>query len=75
MIFIIRYGRASQAEVIVSAEIYYGDESDANTLLDSVGTAQGNLLQADSDAEIKEAVADKGYHKNETLAKCLTEEL
>jgi transposase len=71
-----------ETEAIVSAEIYYGDESDANTLLNSVGTTQGNLQQADSDAEIKEAVADKGYHKadkgyhkNETLAKCRAEEL
>jgi hypothetical protein len=58
-----------ETEAILSAEIYYGNESDANTLLDSVGTAQGNLQQADIDAEIKEVVADKGYHKNETLAK------
>ena len=64
-----------ETEVIVSVEIYYGDESDANTLLDSVGTAQGNLQQADSDAEIKKAVAAKGYHKNGTLAKCRAEEL
>jgi len=64
-----------ETEAILSAEIYYGNESDAKTLLDSVNTAQGNLQQADSDAEIKEAVADKGYHKNETLAKCLADEL
>ena len=64
-----------ETEAILSAEIYYGNESDANTLLDSVGTAQGNLQQADSHAEIKEAVGDKGYHKNETLAKCRADEL
>ncbi|MBL6704775.1 MAG: hypothetical protein ISQ06_01590 [Planctomycetaceae bacterium] len=55
--------------MILSAEIYYGHESEGNTLLDSVNTTQGNLQQADSEAEIKEAVGDKGYHKNETLAK------
>ena len=59
----------------LSAEIYHGNESDANTLLDSVGTAQGNLQQAGSHAEIKEVVGDKGYHKNETLAKCRADEL
>ena len=64
-----------ETEAILSAEIYYGNESDANTLLDSVGTAQGNLQQANIDAEIKEVVADKGYHKNETLAKSRAEEL
>jgi transposase len=64
-----------ETEAILSAEIYYGNESDANTLLDSVGTAQGNLQQANIDAEIKEVVADKGYHKNETLAKSRAEKL
>lgn len=64
-----------ETEAVLSAEIYYSNESDANTLLDSVGTAQGNLQQADSHAEIKEAVGDKGYHKNETLAKCRADEL
>lgn len=64
-----------ETEVILSAEIYHGNESDANTLLDSVNTAQGNLQQADSDAAIKEVVGDKGYHKNETLAKCRAEDL
>ena len=59
-----------ETEAILSAEIYDGNESDPNTLLDSVNTAQGNLQQADSNVEIKEAVGDKGYHKNETLAKC-----
>jgi len=64
-----------ETEAVLSAEIYYGNESDASTLLDSVGTAQGNLQQAGSNAEIKEAVGDKGYHKNETLAKCKKDEL
>ena len=64
-----------ETEAVLSAEIYYGNESDANTLLDSVNTAQGNLQQAGSDAEIKEAVGDKGYHKNETLAKSRADKL
>ena len=33
-----------------------------------VSEAQDNLIAADSEADIKEVVADKGYHKNETLA-------
>jgi len=64
-----------ETEAIVSAEIYYGNESDGNTLLGSVNTAQGNLQQAESDAMIKEVVGDKGYHKNETLAKSQADEL
>ena len=41
------------------AEVYHRNELDANTLLDSVGTAQGNFQQANCNAAIKEAVADK----------------
>ena len=36
-----------ETEAILSVEIYYGNESDGNTLLDSVNTAQGNLQQAE----------------------------
>jgi hypothetical protein len=32
--------------------------------------AQVNLVRAGSEQEIEEAVADKGYHKAETLAEC-----
>jgi hypothetical protein len=64
-----------ETEAIFFAAFYHGNESDGNTLLDSVNTAQGNLQQADSHAEIKEDVGDKGYHKNETLEKCRTDEL
>jgi len=64
-----------ETEAIFSSEINHGNESDENTLLDSVITAQGNVQQADSQAEIREAVGDKGYHKNETLAKCRMDEL
>jgi hypothetical protein len=40
------------------AAVYHRNELDANTLLDSVGTAQGNLQQANCNAAIKGAVAD-----------------
>ena len=35
-----------ETEVVLSVEISYGNETDTNTLLDSVSTAQGNLQQA-----------------------------
>ena len=54
--------------VILAAPVYHADESDANTIGSTVGEAQDNLVAADSQVEIKEAVADKGYYKNETLA-------
>ena len=64
-----------ETEAILSAGIYHGNESDGNTLLDSVNTAQGNLQQAGSHAEIQDVVGDKGYHKNEILAKSGADDL
>ena len=54
--------------VILAASVYDADESDANTIGPTVSEAQDNLVAADSQADIKEVVGDKGYHKNETLA-------
>jgi transposase len=56
--------------LILSAEIYHADQGDAETLVPSVATAQLNMVRAGSEAEIAEAVADKGYHKAQTLADC-----
>jgi hypothetical protein len=55
-------------ELILAAEIYHADTADVDTIGPSISQAQDNLLGAESDAEIEEAVADKGYSKNETLA-------
>ena len=57
-----------ESEIIVAAEIYHADQADTQTLEDSVQQAQTNLNEAGSDAQIKNVVADKGYHANETLA-------
>jgi IS5 family transposase len=54
-------------ELILAAEVYHADEADADTIGPSVSAAQDNVIAAESDANIKEAVADKGYYKNETL--------
>jgi transposase len=57
-----------ESEIIVAAEIYHADQADTQTLEDSVQQAQTNLREAGSEIEIKDVVADKGYHANETLA-------
>ncbi len=57
-----------ESEIIVAAEIYHADQGDTRTLEDSVQQAQTNLKEAGSEAQIKDVVADKGYHANETLA-------
>jgi transposase len=56
-----------ESEIIVAAEIYHADQADTQTLEDSLQQAQTNLMEAGSEAEIRDAAADKGYHANETL--------
>lgn len=57
-----------ETELILAAEVYHANEADADTLGASISAAQDNVIAAESDADIEEAVADKGYYKNETLA-------
>jgi transposase len=56
------------SELILAAPVYHANESDADTIGQTIGEAQDNVVGAESKANIQEAVADKGYHKNETLA-------
>jgi len=58
------------SEFVPAAAVYAADQSDPSTLVDSVVQAQVNVVLAGSEQEIDEAVADKGYHKAETLADC-----
>ena len=55
------------SDLVLSANITPADHGDAETLCDSIAQAQLNMQAAGSAAEIKEAVADKGYHKASTL--------
>jgi len=54
-------------ELVLAASIRHADEGDAETLVDSVMEAQTHLSEASIDAQIEEAVADKGYHATDTL--------
>jgi transposase len=56
-----------KTEAILAAEIYHANFGDTHTLEDSLHTAQINLQEAGSQAEIRDAAADKGYHSNGTL--------
>jgi transposase len=56
--------------LVVAAAIHPADTGDAATLVDTLIRAQANLVRAGSDVEVEEAVADKGYHKAQTLADC-----
>ena len=58
------------SEFVLAAAVYTADQADSATLVDSLLQAPINLVLAGSEQEIKEAVADKGYHKAEVLADC-----
>ena len=57
-----------ETEAILAAEIYHADQADTQTLEDSLHQAQLHQQQAGSERLIADAVADKGYHANETIA-------
>jgi transposase len=58
------------SEFVLAAALHPADQADPATLVDSILQAQVNLALAGSEQEIEEAVADKGYHKAQTLAEC-----
>jgi transposase len=58
------------SDLIVAATVHGADQGDSQTLAETLVTAQANLLMAGCETEVKEVVADKGYHADETLAWC-----
>jgi transposase len=54
-------------QIILAAEVYHADQHDTATLEDSVQQAQTNQREARNEQEIKDVVADKGYHAAETI--------
>src|SRR6185312_7451605 len=54
--------------LILAAEVYHANQSDQQTLEDSLHQAQINQEAAGSSAQIQNVAADKGYHSAETLA-------
>jgi transposase len=64
-----------ESDVVLVAEVYSADESDGDTLIESVVEADTKLAEAGSEEEIEEVVADKGFHKAQALAECEAEGL
>ena len=56
-----------ETQVIVATEVYHGDVGDTQTIEDTVYAAQTHLNEAETDCEIEEVVADKGYHSEDSL--------
>ncbi len=54
--------------MILAAAVYPADQADSRTVGPTISEAQDNLIAAESDKHIEEAVLDKGYYKHETLA-------
>ena len=58
------------SDLTLAAPVYLADEADPATLGQTLTTAQANLILSGSEAEVQEAVADKGYHSTETVTWC-----
>lgn len=56
-----------ESDMVISADVYHGDEADTATLTESVVHAQENLIETGNKQSIRDVVADKGYHKAKTL--------
>ena len=59
-----------QTEAIVAATVTTADRGDGASGVETVIMAQALLVAAGSEAEVKEVVADKGYHDNQFLTQC-----
>jgi transposase len=59
-----------KTEAILAAEVYHADQADSATLINSLERAEENLERAEIAPDIEKVVADKGYHKAQTLADC-----
>ena len=59
-----------QSDLVVAAPVYGADESDTATLSTTLTMAQAHVMLAGSEVEVREAVADKGYHSTDNVAWC-----
>jgi transposase len=57
-----------QTDLVLSARVVPADESDPNSLCDSLVQAAANLEQTGRAADIRDVAGDKGYHDASTLA-------
>ncbi len=59
-----------ETDMALAAGVYQADEADTATLANTLVQAQANTVLAGSEAEIKDVIADKGYHSTENLLQC-----
>jgi transposase len=58
------------SDLVLAAPVYPANEADPATLPQTLTMAQAHLMQSGSEAEIREAAADKGYHSNQSVTWC-----
>jgi transposase len=56
-----------ETDLVLSAEVHRADREDPDTLVQAIVGAQMNLMSSGSEAVIRDAAADKGYHSAENL--------
>jgi len=56
-----------ETDLAIAAEIYFGDESDGNTIARTARRAQEQVSQIAGEDLLRDIVADKGYHTAQTL--------
>ena len=62
-------------DIVVAASIYRADHSDYDSAANTLDDANEHLAAVDEELAIEEVVADKGYHKAETLLECEQREI
>jgi hypothetical protein len=58
----------AQTDLVLAAVVYEANRADSDSVAESVVQAQKNIVAAESPANIRDVVGDKGYHSAETLA-------
>jgi transposase len=59
-----------ESDLVMAAGVYRADESDTATLSETMILAQAHTILAGSESQIKDAVADKGYHSTDNAVWC-----
>lgn len=59
-----------ETDLVLAAGVHQADESDPATFTETLIKAQAHTMLAGSESQIKDAMADKGYHSTDNLVWC-----
>ncbi len=59
-----------ETDIVLAAGVYRADEADTATLCETLVAAQAHMMLAGSESQIKDVVADKGYHSTDNAVRC-----